>query len=597
MQLINPSSFFAWRVWRLFSISLFLVCFLLSAIIPPFQSPDEFDHVKRAYLLAKGQIILDSPKGELSGGMIDSGLAAYMHFYEKFPSQPDIKLSFDVNEEASNIHWTGIKEFSPAPGTGYYFPVIYAPQATGLIIGEILGFSVDKSYRLARFSVLVIASLIIFIAFRIYSPSSLVAALLIIPMSIFQLSSASLDGISTAVAIFAISIFMRISVDRKSSRPWLLYALTVSVIVAVSSRVHFLPLILLVFFSFLYTRSKESLVAGCVALALILAWLVIAAVSTVSPRLGTGFSTSEILFHYLGSPSSFVDILFRTLTKDNYATYYMHSFFGNLGWLDTSFPNNIYTYLYVLVFLILIFSISLKNIKSQWPASALLIFCAFSSLMLIFLALLITWNAHPASVIDGVQGRYFLVPAILIAYALNGNPGIKTYPAVISYILLGALFLFSIFNTTTLLLNRYYISDKQPQIINFKILASAPLTKNAPVEVFINQKQKDNPSALKSISIMFGTYMRKNPGSAELRLTTKDGDNLRIPFDLPDLADNHYQLFKLDNRPYIAGQIVSLTGEGIGVWESHEENGLVSSCLIYEFTNGAKRYTKGCPRP
>ncbi|NMQ06099.1 DUF2142 domain-containing protein [Candidatus Accumulibacter phosphatis] len=244
--------------WLLFPVALFLACFLSSVIIPPFQSPDEFDHVKRAYLLTQGRIVLDSPEGNSSGGMIDTGLLAYMRSYGNVPFHPDRKLSADEIDEAKSIQWAGAKEFSPAPGTGYYFPLIYAPQATGLIIGEMLGVSVEQSYRLARFFVLVFASLIIAIAFLIHPPSPLVAALLVIPMSLFQFSSASLDGLSTAVSILAISVFMRIAVEKKQARPWLLPVLTGSVILVVGCRVHLLPLILLIFGTFFFYQEPQK---------------------------------------------------------------------------------------------------------------------------------------------------------------------------------------------------------------------------------------------------------------------------------------------------------------------------------------------------
>ena len=35
--------------------------------------------------------------------------------------------------------------------------------------------------------------------------------------------------------------------------------------------------------------------------------------------------------------------------------------------------------------------------------------------------MLVTWTPHPASVVKGVQGRYFVVPAILLGYAASGS--------------------------------------------------------------------------------------------------------------------------------------------------------------------------------
>ena len=112
------------RAWSLFAMALFVICFAVSAITPSFQSPDEVDHVKRAYLLTTGQFVLDTPPGQSSGGMVDSGLLAYMSGYENIPFKRERKLFSDDDHEEQNISWSGVGEYSTAPGTGYYFPLI-----------------------------------------------------------------------------------------------------------------------------------------------------------------------------------------------------------------------------------------------------------------------------------------------------------------------------------------------------------------------------------------------------------------------------------------------------------------------------------------
>ncbi len=597
MRIINNGMchFSAHAGWPLFPVLVFLACFLLSAIIPPFQSPDEFDHVKRAYFLTRGQVILDTPTGKSSGGMMDTGLAAYMNAYGRLPFDPDRKLSAAELDEANNIRWTGDQEFSPTPGTGYYFPLIYVPQATGLIIGEMLGLSVNGSYRLARFVVLASASLILSIAFMIHRPSPLAAALLVLPMSFFQLSSASLDGISTAGAILIISVFMRMAIDKELTKPWLLYVLTASVIVVVSCRIHLLPLVLLIFGTVFFTRRKSGLIAGGIASISIMLWLTVAFKTTIDIRVVTGFPVSGIIQHYLLNPLSFVRVLLATLADEELLRFYGQSFLGIIGWLDAPFPEDVYTGLYALVVLTALFSTSFKHIEEEWPARLLLVCCALGASLLVFFALLVSWSVHPASIIKGVQGRYFMVPALLVAYALEGGSRAESR-LFIGPLLLAALFLFSAFNTTSLLLMRYYLSAEQPEMAKFEMRASLPATSGGSLALSLDQKQMYGPSALKRIGIMFGTFRRKNPGLAELRLSTGEGEVLVIPFDLSDLVDNQYKWFDLDPRPYISGEIVFLSGGGISLWQVHREGGPVTSCLIYEASNGGKRYTRGCPR-
>ena len=43
---------------RTFLLLLIVVVLPISFLVPPFQSPDEFNHIKRAYLLSKGDVFL-----------------------------------------------------------------------------------------------------------------------------------------------------------------------------------------------------------------------------------------------------------------------------------------------------------------------------------------------------------------------------------------------------------------------------------------------------------------------------------------------------------------------------------------------------------
>ena len=454
-------------------ISLFFIaCTFFSALIPPFQSPDEYDHIKRSYLLSKGTIILNHPQGQSSGGMIDSGLLAYMNAY---PVTSD-KLSSSTIDSADCITWTGIKIFSPAPGTGYYFPLIYMPQATGLAIGEKLGLTIDSSYRLARLITLIAVAGIILAAFSVYPVNPLVVALIVMPMSMFQFSSASLDGISTGLSIFSIAAFLKIGTDKEKASRWLFYALTTSVILLATSRVHLLPLLALVLIPCFYFKKKKYYFVFSFSLLAVLAWLIIAIKTTVDLRVVIAAPTLSIALFYINHPMAFARVLLATLSDGHVITFYYHSFFGILGWLDTPFRSEIYDYLLDCFALIGLLSISTRSIKKDWAPRSLLIVLSFSSILLIFFALLVTASPHPATIISGVQGRYFLVPVIMLAYAISGNLKLDQGAfRKIALLFCIALFVFTISGTTKLLLDRYYLVFKQPKRISLSIHPSDPV--------------------------------------------------------------------------------------------------------------------------
>lgn len=400
---------------------LIIIGTILSAIIPPFQSPDEFDHVKRAYLLSKGQFILVSPPNANSGGYIDNGLLSYMDAFTHLPHEGEHKVDREDIVKARQSTWTRTTNFSAAPGTGYYFPLVYLPQAVGLAVGEALDLTVDKSYRLARLLALTLSIALIFLASRIYPTNLLTLALLAMPMTIFQMVSASLDGTTTALAILCISLFMR-AMDRDlATARWMAWLLPVSLLLLVTSRTHLLPLVGIPLVLFIARRKTMDLVLFAVLTILSLAWLYIAMRYTIDLRVTRTHTTGYMIGYYLARPGAFFKLIWASLMDTELRLYYQETFVGVLGWLDLKFQSWFYQLSILFCVLMGALSVHWKTIRRDWQVRGWLLgFAALSSLLVFFL-LLVTWTPHPATVVLGVQGRYFLIPFILVAYALKGQ--------------------------------------------------------------------------------------------------------------------------------------------------------------------------------
>ena len=393
----------------------------LSSIIPPFQSPDEFDHIKRAYLLSKGQLSLVSPPNISSGGYIDNGLLQYMDGFTHVPFEENHTVARETIETARQLRWQHTTNFSIAPGTGYYFPLVYLPQAAGLLIGQALDLSVDLSYRMARLLALSATLGLLFLAARIYPTNFLTLALLALPMTAFQMVSATLDGTTTALAILCVSLFMR-ACDRSLAYPkWMSWLLGIALLLLVNSRTHLLPLLALplVIYFFRKRALDLALCAGLTVAAM--AWLFIAMRYTVDLRVARIASLSEIVGYYISRPLAFPSVLWATLMDSETRQSYQQTFIGILGWLDLQFQNWFYNLSLLFCAAMAALSVQWSTLRQDWPVRICLLGCAGASLMLVFFLLLVTWSKHPAALIQGVQGRYFLVPCILLAYALKGQ--------------------------------------------------------------------------------------------------------------------------------------------------------------------------------
>jgi uncharacterized membrane protein len=367
------------------------------------------------------------------------------------------KISADMIDSANQIKWSRVRVFDIAPGTGYTFPLIYFPQAAGLLIGENLNLTVNHSYRLARLMALVASVLIIFFSFSFYPANPAVIALISMPMVLFQFASASIDGLAIAFSLCAISIFLRI-MNFKSERPqWLYYVLAVVVFLLAGSKLNLLPLGVLVAASCFSMPSKKNYLILLVTIMGIFTWLFLAITTTVDMRVVMEEPPSKLVVFYLLNPAKFFQVVGNTLSDQSVVTFYKQSFVGILGWLNASFKSRIYDQFLAALGVLVALSISLARIKKELFSRSILLLVSLASTLLIFFALLIAWSPHPATVVSGIQGRYFIIPAVIFAYSLSDSQDLKArWRRKMELFLCLIFFTYSVVCTTNLLFDRYY---------------------------------------------------------------------------------------------------------------------------------------------
>lgn len=403
-----------------FCVFLLLSALVLSMVTPPLQSPDEDAHLARAYFLANGEFLLHRPESAVrSGGWIDSGWFAFGSVFSRLPFQPGHKVSAADIALAKSVRHEGARSFYEAPGTGYYFPAIYLPQSFALYLGERLDFSIYRTYMLARLFAVVAVIVMLYAALRLYPVSPFALGLLVLPMSLFQLASCSLDALSYGVATLALCLFMKIREMRQAAPERYFLGLAVLLFLLGSTRLHMLPLLSLLPCAWLYTRRERHLVISAGVIAGVLAWTLLAAATTVDARIAQGASKGTIVLHYLQSPVSFFRVLGNTLRSADTVSFYYQSFIGNLGWLDTPLRSGQYSILLFLLVVLSGFSVKTGFLREQWRLSLFLTANVLLSVLMVFCAMLTTWTPHPATLIAGVQGRYFLLPLLVFAFALG----------------------------------------------------------------------------------------------------------------------------------------------------------------------------------
>lgn len=479
------SFWFGWRpaaakASTVFWILAVLATSGLSWLVPPIQSPDEDSHISRAYMISQGVFLLhplppedwgaqtegDSEQvlafkqrsrqhGGRIGGFVDLGLLDFISAHLDLARQSEKRFSAAEQTRLSHMNWSDTTRFQILPGTGYYFPAIYTPQAVGLAIGRQLGLPIAHTYYLARALTLLACLAILGVACRLLTPNPLAAAVLVLPMTLFQMLSPTIDGLTASIAVLAISLFLKSADSDHKQSAQASWGLVICIFLLATSRTHLLPMLILPFYLAWRHQSRRDVYAGCAVAAATLAWVLFALLSTNDPRIARSFSTTTLLLQYATHPAAYFQMVCASLADPALFTFYQESFIGILGWLDTRLPEYFYPALWTGLGLCAVVSVS--PLRQDWGVRLLLFGIAATSAGLVFLALLVTWTQHPATLIQGVQGRYFVIPMILLGYALSGfSIGGQAKRTALAGLVLGAFATASLTALTLTLLSRYH---------------------------------------------------------------------------------------------------------------------------------------------
>lgn len=394
-------------------------------LIPAFQSPDEISHLLRADMIAHGQPVLVSEtpdaKGN-TGGKVDGRFLAFSQWAQKLIGphrDKNIKPTAFMNE-ADKHHWLEDEVFVHAAGTGYYSPLIYIPHALGLKLSREWGMSLGHSYKLTRILVTLVVLAVAFWAWQIWRPSLLVLALLLMPMTLFQVISPTIDGLCFALAFLVLSLFFLQWHSPDKVTPWQRLVFYLAIFTLVTSRTNLVPLLLLPLVLVARHWSWRQFLAAGMLIVASAGWTLYGLITTFDDRVTRAFSSTQIIGFYLRDPAEFLALVGKTLAHEEEGYLILYSFIGHLGWTDAPIPR--YAMLSILCGLLL--SAVLAVVATRFQPSenslrAVLLFLGIASALLVFFALAATWNPYPAQLIKGVQGRYFIIPAMFVAAALG----------------------------------------------------------------------------------------------------------------------------------------------------------------------------------
>lgn len=416
-----------------FLVLALLTGWLLAGVLPMGQAADEQAHALRADALSRGQV-LGHREGDRGGVTVPSTLldVAVVTPFGHAQALAERKL-------ADALRWDKPAQFFDLGTIATYFPLVYAPAAIELAVARTFRTSPADAFWAGRLVNLVTFCLLGAAALAVARRGrALIAAVLLLPMSLGLAASLSGDGILIGFAALAAAC-----VTRGDGRGWWGAAGCVTLIGL--TKLPYAPLLLVLLVS---ARPGWAVRLGVVALSagLMLGWAAYNQIEVAGivgwvpyqagplwpgpPRGFERFDPAAQLQVLGADPTRAVTLTLRTLAQN---VTFRREMIGVLGWLSIVLPGWMYS-MWTGALALVTLGLLTERGAAPAPALAALLGVALSA-WAIMLAQYLGWTQVGATVIAGVQGRYFLPLLPFLAIAIPclrplRLPGLEAVPLV-----------------------------------------------------------------------------------------------------------------------------------------------------------------------
>lgn len=390
--------------WFLLLGLVFGLMFII--LTPPFQVLDEQDHFFTAYAISQGQS--RSANAQIPTVFIDM-----------WESVKDMRFHLFVKTS-----WSELKPFLSAQSyepyipvslyaTRFYSSVVYFPQALGVSLATMAELPPLIVFWTGRLFALLFWLLVIYCGLMIAPTFKWVLLFISLsPISLFTAASYSADSSTNALSFFMIAVLLKAAssdwnqIDFK--RTILLTLTFLPFTVLKFPYINLLVLLCLIsprkfvkkrYFWFLMLAAGSSLMF----------WFLRVNLFSHAPLFGIHENTAGNLpvqlEYILKHPFAYLEILINTLSLK--LGWYLATFAGVLGWVDTIIPlPAILLFYFILV--ILPFVDNRQNLHISNASKGVLLITSVLVIVGIFTTMYLTWTEVQAPIVDGVQGRYFI---------------------------------------------------------------------------------------------------------------------------------------------------------------------------------------------
>lgn len=426
-----------WSVEKVFVYISLIFGFIMIFINPPFQSPDENSHFKRAYVVSKGDFYPTSKNGEMTFNLpVD--MNNYISEKMKYASNRNKKYTYEemyVDQLLSqNYDEKSYEYFSTVAVTpfAYIFPTL------GIHFSSIFDETFitpdgvpSATYMLYFARIFNLLAYIIIVAISIKKipiAKKTMCAIALLPMSIYLATSVSYDSLLLSLSFLFIANILELILDKKKMFNFKhailfiiigFYLFNVKIVyITLFSLLIFIP-------SNKYKDKKDMIKKLMLILFGILVLTILNKIPTMMLKdLQNGTETIDQIKYILKYPIDYLHILIDTVQKQ--FGFQLSTMIGVFGSLDTYLPVSMIIILTLFIIIVSIMELSYEKFVLNKKVKLLLFLSIIISFVGIYTAMYIVWTSKltgfgiGAREITGVQGRYF-IPLLLPTLLLFSN--------------------------------------------------------------------------------------------------------------------------------------------------------------------------------
>jgi len=456
----------------LYLVYIIPLAYLTISLTPPYQNPDEPNHLARAEQVAQFDFVphfihtpstlkdtsLKAFQPDEGGFMTDKGINLTYQFVDHLNFRSEVKISGKTLDSARTIKWgqngTVLKNFG---NTAIYPPVVYAMPAFGVALGKAFAWPVVKTLYVARSLNALLAVVLGFLTIKYAKRSKfLLFTGLLVPMIVSVYCSVTQDATLISCSFLLIALLDHVENGSRIYQTKHIVAVTALLAIIAVAKPPYILFAAIV--PFLKMDLKAKIIGIAVPLVILFGWIFIN-----SANFALKFAPAELhyssrlqLQYIFGHPFKFMGLFFQF--DGSAIRLFFRRMIGILGWLDLEFAGTYYRVTYY-AFVLGFIAFFNRTIKDSLKLRIALFVITAVTCVAILTAQYVTWVEYKSPSLGGMQGRYFLPIFPFLALALTSAHHWERENKF-KLIVTGLLMLYPIYTALTMvsgIVHRYYI--------------------------------------------------------------------------------------------------------------------------------------------